>query len=69
VIGFLGAIAISQMLSTVTSAFADAFEVGTGDPRLLIGAPLLLAAVALVACYLPARRATTIDPLKALRQE
>jgi ABC-type antimicrobial peptide transport system permease subunit len=69
VIGFLSAVAVARLLSTVTSAFADAFEVGTDDPRLLIGAPLLLAAVALVACYLPARRAATIDPLKVLRQE
>jgi macrolide transport system ATP-binding/permease protein len=69
VAGFLMAVAVARLLSTVTSAFSDAFTVGTDDPRLLIGAPLLLAAVALVACYLPARRATTIDPLKALRQE
>jgi ABC-type antimicrobial peptide transport system permease subunit len=69
VLGFLGAFAMARVLSAVTSAFADAFKVGTNDPRLLLGAPLLLAAVAMLACYLPARRAAQIDPLTALRQE
>jgi len=44
-------------------------KVGTGDPRLLVGAPLLLATLAMIACYVPARRAAKIDPLKALREE
>jgi macrolide transport system ATP-binding/permease protein len=69
VIGFLGAVALAKALSAITSAFSDAFTVGVDDPRLLIGAPLLLAVVALLACYIPARRAAKIDPLQALRQE
>ncbi|HEX4004795.1 MAG TPA: ADOP family duplicated permease [Acidobacteriaceae bacterium] len=68
-VGFLGAVALARGLSAVTSAFADAFQIGTTDPRLLVGAPLLLAAIALLACYIPARRAVLIDPLKALRQD
>jgi ABC-type antimicrobial peptide transport system permease subunit len=69
VVGFLIAVALARSLSAVTSAFADAFTIGTNDPLLLIGAPLLLASLAMLACYIPARRAATIDPLKALRQD
>ncbi len=39
------------------------------DPVLLVGAPLLLSALALVACYVPARKSLRIDPVVALRQE
>src|SRR5262249_44247029 len=69
VIGFMGAVAVTKMVSAIMQEFADAFQIGTNDPRLLVGAPLLLAGLALLACYIPAHRAAQIDPLEALRQE
>jgi ABC-type antimicrobial peptide transport system permease subunit len=68
-IGFLGSVALAKAMSAITTVFSDAFSFGVGDPRLLIGAPLLLAGLAMLACYIPARRALAIDPLKALRLE
>lgn len=69
VLGFAGAVLVSKALEAATSVIGDALAMGTNDPRLLVGAPALLAALALLACYLPARAAVRIDPLKALRTE
>jgi len=69
VLGFLGAVALVRALSALASIFVDAFQVGTGDPRLIVGAPLLLMAIALLACYLPARSSATINPIESLRRQ
>jgi predicted permease len=67
-IGLALARAATRVLSTFLSASQTTAH-ATTDPVLLIGAPLLLAFMALLACYVPARRSTRIDPVIALRQE
>lgn len=58
---------ISLVLARTLSALL--FNVQAADPVAFIGLPLLLVAVAALACYLPARRAAQMDPLRALRHE
>ncbi len=45
------------------------FEISPTDPATFTGVAALLMLIALLACYLPARRATKIDPLVAIRDE
>jgi predicted permease len=69
VVGMAGGFAFSRALGALSSMMGPSFAAGAHDPRLLIGAPVLLAALAMLACYVPARRSTKIDPLVALREE
>jgi ABC-type antimicrobial peptide transport system permease subunit len=68
-LGLLAASAVSRLLAGFNSFLGPSFTAGEHDLRLFIAAPALLASVAMLACYLPARRSTRIDPLKALREE
>ena len=62
-VGLAGAAASSRLLESFL------YGVATDDRLTFVGAPLALAAVALVACWLPARRATRVDPMEVLRFE
>ena len=69
VLGFLGAMIVASVMRSASSLYGPDFAAGSHDPRLIVGAPLLLAALAMLACYVPARRSAKIDPLVALRNE
>jgi putative ABC transport system permease protein len=62
-VGIVASLGLTRLISSLL------FGVSPVDPRIYIGMSLLLATVAMVASYLPARRATRVDPLVALRYE
>jgi predicted permease len=68
-VGIGSGIGIALALGTTRLARDLIFGVRPDDPWTLLGAAVLLAAVALVACYVPARRAARVAPLAALRHE
>jgi ABC-type antimicrobial peptide transport system permease subunit len=62
-VGLLLSLAVGKVLSSLL------YHVDSFDPIVLIAAPTLLAAISLVACFVPARRAARLDPMVALRDE
>jgi putative ABC transport system permease protein len=61
--GLLASLALTRFLASLL------FGVKRTDPVTLITVSLILAAVALLACFIPGRRAAKVDPVVALRQE
>lgn len=61
-VGMAGSLGLAKVISSLL------FDVPATDPATFLGIPLLLTVVALIACYLPARRAARLDPTSALAQ-
>jgi putative ABC transport system permease protein len=60
-------LALAALLGRTLASFL--YGVGAYDPAVLIGVPVLLLAVALLACLIPARRAVAVDPMRTLRSD
>jgi ABC-type antimicrobial peptide transport system permease subunit len=61
--GIAGALLVTRAIATLL------YSVSPRDPWTLVALSAVLTAVALFACYVPARRATRVDPIRALRYE
>jgi putative ABC transport system permease protein len=73
-LGLAGSVALTRLLSSALTESGPGktpllFGINALDPITLIAVPILLSGLSLVACWLPARRATKVDPLVALRYE
>jgi putative ABC transport system permease protein len=62
-VGLIGALALTRTIASLL------FQVSPTDPVIFTGVPLMLVVVALIACFVPARRASLVDPISALRHE
>jgi ABC-type antimicrobial peptide transport system permease subunit len=62
-VGLIGALIVSRYTGSLL------YRISAWDPATFISVPILLFAVAMLACYLPARKATRLDPMRVLRYE
>jgi ABC-type antimicrobial peptide transport system permease subunit len=62
-IGLIGALLVTRLMSS------ELYGVSALDPLTYVGVAVLMAAVTLLACYIPTRRAMRVDPMVALRYE
>jgi putative ABC transport system permease protein len=67
IVGIITGLIIAFLLTRLMSSLL--YEVSSTDPLTFIGVPLIIALVVLAACYIPARRATRVEPMIALRYE
>jgi len=62
-IGLLASLGFSRLIASML------FRVSSYDPPTLVSVAVILSAAAFLACYIPARRASRVDPMRALRNE
>ena len=63
IFGLVGALALTRLMRTML------YGVRPTDPLTFVSVAALLAAIAMLACYVPARRAMKVDPMEALRHQ
>lgn len=68
-IGVAGALVLAKSLASLFSALSEMTKTTMTDPLIIIGGPMLLVALTLAACFLPAVRSIRIDPVRAIREE
>ncbi len=68
-LGFAGALVLKRLLAAYSEMLARSFAGDALDSVFFYAAPLVLSALVILACYLPARRAASIHPMATLRDE